>query len=340
MSDPVRVLIAGLPRSGTTWVGRVLGMTEGAVYVHEPDNHLLRPEAWWAKRRLGAWPALDAGDDAPDYERLWARAFAGGPVASAADTGARLVHRCLPRAWREHPEWGSAGAAAAPLRVARALAGRRASGPAAGSIVVKSVFCARSVEWLADRFRPRVVVVTRHPFAIIGSWRELGWSTFLDEDPSAVAECAAIYGVAPPGPEARWIDRAAWHYGFLATDFDRAVSRRPQWRVVRHEELCADPAGGFRRLCGELGLRWTEDAERFLTASNRPGRGYSTNRLWAEQVGGSTRLGPTARERVLEVLAAFRSARADVQRTGRPPNAPPPSTRRPVMASGGSGRAK
>ena len=35
-----RVLVAGLPRSGTTWVGEVLGRTAGARYLHEPDNHL------------------------------------------------------------------------------------------------------------------------------------------------------------------------------------------------------------------------------------------------------------------------------------------------------------
>ena len=56
MSTAARVLIAGLPRSGTTWVGEVLGRTAGAHYLHEPDNHLVRPDAWWAKRRLGPSP--------------------------------------------------------------------------------------------------------------------------------------------------------------------------------------------------------------------------------------------------------------------------------------------
>ena len=50
MSGP-RILVAGLPRSGTTWVAEVLGRTAGARYLHEPDNHLVRPDAWWAKRR-------------------------------------------------------------------------------------------------------------------------------------------------------------------------------------------------------------------------------------------------------------------------------------------------
>lgn len=332
------ILVAGLPRSGTTWIGRVLGRTEGTAYVHEPDNHVVRPEAWLAKRGHGPYPALEPGDGADEYERLWARAFAGGPVAPLLDAAARLVHRGVARGGREWP--GRDPGAPGRVRLAGALAERATGRPGARRTVVKSVFCARSVEWLDDRFHPQVVVVIRHPFGIIGSWHDLGWRTFLDEDPAAVGECAAAYGVGPPGPDARWIDRAAWHYGFLAAGLDRAVSRRPDWRVVRHEELCADPAGGFRRLCGDLGLTWTEDAERFLAASNRPGRRYSTNRLWAEQVARPSRLDPAERERVLEVLAGFRPAPAEVQPTRGRPTTPPRAPRSAAMASGAAGRAK
>ena len=118
-----RVLVAGLPRSGTTWVGEVLGRTAGARYLHEPDNHLLRPEAWWAKRRLGPYPELDPGDDAADYERLWALAFAGGPRPSLLYAGARVLQR-----------------AGAP-RISGRLASRNRHGgrAAPGPLVVKSV---------------------------------------------------------------------------------------------------------------------------------------------------------------------------------------------------------
>ena len=82
------MLVAGLPRSGTTWVGEVLGCTAGARYLHEPDNHLVRPDAWWAKRRLGSYPELDPGaGGAGDYERLWALAFAGGPPPRRSTPG-------------------------------------------------------------------------------------------------------------------------------------------------------------------------------------------------------------------------------------------------------------
>jgi hypothetical protein len=293
MSAP-RVLVAGLPRSGTTWVGEVLGRTAGARYLHEPDNHLVRPDAWWAKRRLGPYPELEPGTDASDgrdYERLWARAFAGGPCSSSLYAGLRILQR-----------------AGAP-RVSGRLASRSRSRPTAGPLVVKSVHSARAVEWVADRFDPAVVVVERHPFGVISSWRKLGWDDFLDTDRAALRYSATVLGVDPPPSGAPWLERAAWHYGLLTSYFERARRRHPGWLVVRHEVLCAGPEPGFRHLCARLGLTFTGEAARFLAASNRPGDGYSTNRLWREQVdGGRRRLTPTEQALVLATLDRFTGA--------------------------------
>lgn len=284
-----RVLVAGIPRSGTTWVGRVLGQADGACYVHEPDNHLVRPEAWWAKRRLGAFPRLLPGQPAPDYERLFRVAFAGGARPSLLSTWAR-----------------------------------------AGDVVVKSIFCARSLDWLAERFEPAVVVVERHPFAVIGSWAVLGWNGFLDADPAAVAECRAAFGVEPPRNGASWVDRAAWHFGFLSSLLGRTRDLHPEWQVVSHETLCAGPEVEFEDLCARLGLRFGAGARRFLLASNRPGKGYSTNRVWAEQLEARSRLTPSDRERVTEVLARF--ARAPVPSCAARPVPALSSAPRPVPA--------
>jgi hypothetical protein len=292
MSGP-RILVAGLPRSGTTWVGEVLGRTAGARYLHEPDNHLVRPDAWWAKRRLGPYPELAPGDDGGDYERLWALAFAGGRRPSLFYAGARILQR-----------------AGAPRLSGRLAGGRRRPGRTApGPLVVKSVHCARSLEWTVERFRPAVVVVERHPFGVISSWRKLGWDDFLDTDRGALRYSAAVLGVAPPPPGAPWLERAAWHYGVLSSYLARARRRHPEWLVVRHEVLCSGPEPAFRRLAARLGLRFTAEAARFLAASNRPGDGYSTHRLWHEQVdGGRSRLTPAERALVLATLERFEGA--------------------------------
>lgn len=319
-----RVLVAGIPRSGTTWVGRVLGHADGACYVHEPDNHLVRPEAWWAKRELGAYPRLVPGQGAPDYERLFEVAFAGGARPTLLYTWARALHRTVGRRELRVPPRAADSPEPAPRRLARGLAapGSRAGG--SDHVVVKSIFCARSLEWLAERFEPAVVVVERHPFAVIGSWAELGWSGFLDADPSAVAECRAAFGVEAPRIGASWVDRAAWHFGFLSALLRRARHLHPEWQVVGHESLCAGPEAGFEDLCHRLGLGLGAGARRFLLASNRPGKGYSTNRVWTDQLGRPTRLTPSEQERVTGILARFEAARPSATPHRMPAPAAPP----------------
>jgi hypothetical protein len=285
------VLVAGLPRSGTTWVGEVLGRTGGTRYLHEPDNHLVRPDAWWAKRGLGPYPELQPGTPGDAYERLWARAFAGGPRPSLLYAGSRILQRAGAR------------------RVSGRLASRQRPWPAAGPLVVKSVHCARSLEWVTDRFSPAVVVVERHPFGVIASWRKLGWKDFLDSDRAALHFSVAVRGVDPPPAGAPWLERATWHYGVLSAYLERARRRNPGWLVVRHEVLCAGPEPAFRRLSARLGLRFTDETARFLAASNRPGDGYSTHRLWHEQVdGGRSRLTPAERALVVAGLDRFTGA--------------------------------
>ena len=73
-----------------------------------------------------------------------------------------------------------------------------------------------------------------------------------------------------------------------------------------------NPAGlaaKITELSARLGLTYTGETARFLAASNRPGEGYSTNRLWHEQVdGGRRRLTPTEQALVLATLDAFSGA--------------------------------
>jgi len=290
MTGP-EVLVAGLPRSGTTWVGEVLGRTAGTRYLHEPDNHLVRPDAWWAKRSLGPYPEIQPGAPGDAYERLWARAFAGGPRPSPLYAGARILQRAGAR------------------RVSGRLASQYRPWPANGPLVVKSVHCARSLEWVTDRFAPAVVVVERHPFGVISSWRKLGWDDFLDTDRAALHFSVAVLGVDPPPAGAPWLERATWHYGVLSSYLERARRRHPGWLVVRHEVLCAGPEPAFRRLSARLGLHFTDETARFLAASNRPGDGYSTHRLWHEQVdGGRNRLTPAERALVVAGLDRFTGA--------------------------------
>ena len=126
-----------------------------------------------------------------------------------------------------------------------------------------------------------------------------------------MADSADRFGVTPP-PSAEWIDRAAWHYGYLdATLGEASRPPSPNGGSCAMSPSAPTRPAGFRDLAEQLGLVWGDAADDFLLASNRRGRGYSTNRVWSEEVDGwHTRLDPDDQDRVMAVLDRFAAPRA------------------------------
>jgi Sulfotransferase family len=305
------VLVVGVPRSGTTWVGQVLGLAQGVRSVHEPDNEANVPLAVKAKRNLGRFPVLGAHDTAPpDYERLWEAAFDGRVQAKtprwyAAKLLLKRVNRSELRAGfcePTHPHLS------ARLRAVAALAAQPPRGDATHTNIVKSINAALCVEWVAARFNPRVVVVVRHPLNVIASWLELGWKECgLDRHPR-VRE-GFFPGASTPTipPNSGPLGRLTWQIGLLTGALEAEMSRHPDWIVVSHETLCRDPNVGFRHLYDALDLAWSHEVDAFLEEVNRPGTGTDARRIASEQPERwRRRLDAGQVQEIRSVLAGFR----------------------------------
>lgn len=270
------VLIAGVPRSGTTWIGRALGHTDGAVYVNEPDG-FRDPFAFTTMLARGENPVLAPGDAAPDLERLWAGALAGGrPAGSVRDRLARSLYERTPLAERRAAR--AAGAATGRLRLVARAAVPRVAAPDARHVVVKSVQCALSLEWVAARFGPRVLVVERNPLNVLASWAELDYVRSPRELATMTAYARAHWGIEPPAAGASHLEQQAFTFGVQTSALRDAASRHPDWARGRHEDLCVDSVTRFGALAGELGLEWNDAAARFLLESDREGTPYRTQR--------------------------------------------------------------
>lgn len=312
-TTPRRLLLAGLPRSGSTWVAQALSHCERASLVHEPDNDRHHVHALAAKADLGRYPLLRPGDRAPAYARLF-----GAALTDADDTGVaarrraaalRVVERGDPTAVDDvmaHPgaPWP------APLRLARALStAPRPGRPVAGTRIVKTVHAALALDWLLTEVPTDVAAVTvRHPANVIGSWRELGWSLRqLPWDDPRLWEGHEPPGGALPGPGGPepFAFRAAWAFALLADALVRAADRHGLV-VVDHEELLADPPARLEALAARLGLRWTEAAAEHVRAGDREGEGYELQRRAAAERGRwRTRLDRAEARTVAEVVRRF-----------------------------------
>jgi hypothetical protein len=286
-----RVLVVGLPRSGTTWVGRVLAASDGTEYLGEPDNPLGAPFALRTCRRLGVghFPLLSPDAQASEYERLWACAFGLASIGTVDRVRRAAAHRLLRRIPPDRVRAALRSATPGlPLWTMESLAAPEGPDTLPSNLVVKSVNAPLSVEWIAHRFRLQIAVVLRNPLSILSSWAELEWlgrpgDDMLDHVAQSVQdELVGRLPIPRPPREASVIARAAWMIGAITCALTDAAARNPAWPVVTHEELCETPGARYPVLASALGLRWGVTADEALVEMNRPGQGGEPFRVASE----------------------------------------------------------
>lgn len=277
----MRLLIAGVPRSGTTWIGQALGRTDGSIYVHEPDGDH-DPFAFRARLGHSVTPSLGVGQADEDYSRLFAGAFAGGQYArTMRDKLARRIYAGTPvedrwRAWLGGP-------VSPMLRAASTLAVPRVAHVGAANVIVKSVRSELAMEWIVDEFHPRVILVERNPLNVLASWIELDYVRDTREAAAVAVHAQERWGIEPPPESEPHLVHQTFEYGVLASALRESSTRLNDWTIVSHEQLCVDPLAEFRALADRLGLGWNESVAEYLTASDREGTGYQTNRRAEDQ---------------------------------------------------------
>ena len=284
------MLIAGLARSGTTWLGQALSAAEGTAFLDEPDNHYRYPLAFRLKAGLPgrAYPLLNPGDAAPGYAALWESAFGlvdeGGVAARTRGAAATALHRgVLPRRLRRgqrlvRRSYADRGGIALRLALASRLALPETPPQDARDVVVKSVYAARSSEWLAELLPLRVLILKRDLHGVIASWKAIGWLSDPDEDfldelgPGAERTLREDTGAPAMDRALSHVGRVAWLLACMATELRTAAARHPEWTVASYEDLVGDASGLIPTLATGLGLGWSAEADAVLRGPLAPPR--------------------------------------------------------------------
>ncbi len=133
------VLVVSLPRSGSSWVGKVLGQADNAVYLREPFTQSHLPTV----PETGAVFPVDPFRPPGTYRRAAAAATRGVPAFRGG------IVQTSP-AWKLHRR---------PLK----------------RLVVKEVN-PLALPWLLERLQPRVLYLVRHPAAVALSFYRRGWT--------------------------------------------------------------------------------------------------------------------------------------------------------------------
>lgn len=231
------ILVVGMPRSGTTWLGKTLGYAPEALYYHEsgaPATEREFCEKTWA---FYAVP----GRDYDWIREKWDPIFRGKLVHGA------MWHNKIPRRLRP---------------------GFR--------VVDKEVVPFFLTEWLAEHYNCEVLFIVRHPCGVAASYNALDWrgSMMLWKDENTVKYHLAPYVDRMQEARTHWelvgVEWGARHK--VMTDW---LVEHPRWRCIRYEDLCRDPLKQFRELYEAFGLTWTNVAATRIetdTSSENPSK--------------------------------------------------------------------
>jgi hypothetical protein len=244
------VVVAGFPRSGTSWLAKGLSFAPGFTYYREPDNYNFVPGA---EERF-AYLYLTPEHDDPAYRRLMTRA-AAGQVATARtmrqDPGPLLKYLGQP---------GRALGERIPFLFFRKR-----------HVLLKLVYANLNLAWLhATLPHARQVCLLRHPCGQFDSWRRLGWEPApvrLLENARLVADHLGPFAELIRAATGYW-ERAGALWAATVYVIRRQTEADSGRVILSYEWLCADPIGRFRELYHRLGMTWSVSAERFLRASD------------------------------------------------------------------------
>jgi hypothetical protein len=242
------ILLTGMPRSGTTWVGRILTAGGELGYINEPFNLCVSPGS--LRVPVDHWYAYVSAETEHRYTPALAQALEFDyPLV-------RELRRCRNRTDLLHT-----------LKSWRGAVQSRGRRP-----LVKEPHAVFSAQWFARRLGSEVVTMVREPLAIVSSWKRLGWSfdfANLLEQRSLMRDWLAPFEaemVAALSPSRDLVDRVAllWRVIYSVV----ADERFPNVHLVRHEDLSRDPVDGYRRLYDALGLTFTDTVASAVKASS------------------------------------------------------------------------
>lgn len=255
LPEPGRsILVTGSHRSGTTWVGRTLARSSAASWVAEPFHPRHRRGVFGA--RFPHWYEYLTDENA-------------GPWTADLDALFAARYRC----WCAVGDIRRPADAARALRDAARFARRRLTGQRA---IVKDPIAFFSTPWLADRFGLEVVAMVRHPAAFAWSLQRLDWrfdfANWLDQPllmrdllaPYA-AEIERLHAVGRDGRSI--VEEAALVWRVLYSTLGAWQDEHPEWHVIRHEDLSADPMTGFAALFAALDMEFTPSIRAHVAAS-------------------------------------------------------------------------
>lgn len=296
------VLIVGIPRSGTTWQFNTLCQAPGVAPVFEPDNEALNPFAIYYKRGQHRFPSVPAISEKKLQEKFWSIIFQGGwkynlfyrmvkamylrdirhIEAEIQSTSGLIIQsnelieyiddiqlvKPVPSTWL--------------LQKTDRLLRQNTNGK---RVIVKSVHCARQLEWIHQTFKPEIVIILRRLPNLIASYMRLKLNDSVRGIAASPRHASKVNQLLQrtTSMEEQLLHQMVIQACELTRSLIDFKERVPQARLIQHEEACLDPEAHFKDLFQQLSMQWSQDVVQQIISANKPGSGFTPIRNAAEE---------------------------------------------------------
>lgn len=251
------ILVTGLQRTGTTWVGRVLA-SAGLAYISEPFN--LHTRAGVCAIPKSAWYQYVTTDNEHLFQKPFAETLKfryDWKAESKTLTSLKDVAR-MARDWNRF----------------RSSRGKRP--------LIKDPIAFFSAEWISERFNADVIVMIRHPAAFASSQKRLGWHFDFDD---LLRQQHLMRDMLDPFSEdmraasqADIVSQAATLWKIVYSIALQYRERHKDWLFVRHEDACNAPLETFQYVFARLGIEASPESDRFIAESTSSSNNVETDR--------------------------------------------------------------
>jgi len=274
MKQPL-ILLFGMPRSGTTWLGKIFDSHPDTLYRHEPDG----------RGTLDAIPLFPVKRDAEKHTPLLKRYIEGLPAIRDEKVSATLP--IFPKRYYNRAQLALRVPLVYYIKIKSRILGTAplpkilsATNTTDATVVWKSIESLGRLGLVAKAFpEARCLLILRHPCGYIASvlrgesTRKFESATASDEDwemyhlllELAIAKELGITFDTITGmtPIERLALRWALYYEHALTE----TAGLNNVLVVRYKDFCAQPLLAAQKAFQHCRLSWTVDTERFITNS-------------------------------------------------------------------------
>ena len=242
------ILVTGIHRSGSTWVGKVLAKSSSVCYIHEPFNGMCQPGMCAVNFPSVYFHLTKSNSDAfyPALNDLFQLRY----NLAAQLRSVRSPRECA-RLIRDYYLF---------------INDRRV-----GKVpLVKDPMAILSAQWIAQSFDVDILLLVRHPAAFVSSCLQLGWGfhfiNFINQ-PLLLETYFSAYEteiVNYTKNEQSLIDQLSLLWKLIYSVVAEYQQKYPEWLILKYEEVCKKPLDHFQYIFQQLNLDFTPQIQSYI----------------------------------------------------------------------------